>query len=52
MILRHATALLGFDEKEVILAEPLHGIKRIDMDDFQNVTRWTKLATIISDESM
>jgi predicted double-glycine peptidase len=46
----HATALLGFDGDEVILGEPLEGIKRIKTSEFQEQTRWTKLATIIAEQ--
>lgn len=46
--IRHATALLGFDGDKVILGEPLEGIKKIKIDDFQNETMWTGLAIVIS----
>ncbi len=48
--IRHATALLGFEGNEVILGEPLSGIKRISVNDFQERTRWTRLAVIIAEE--
>ncbi len=49
--IKHATALLGFEGDEVILGEPLSGMKRIKIHDFQKETRWSKLATIISKKS-
>ena len=47
--MRHATALLGFDDDMVVLGEPYYGIRKINIKDFQEVTRWTRLATVISE---
>jgi predicted double-glycine peptidase len=50
--IKHATALLGFEGDEVILGEPLVGIKRIKINQFQNKTQWSGLATLISEEAI
>lgn len=43
----HAVALLGFSGDDIVIGDPLSGIRRIRADEFESTTRWTRLAALV-----